>query len=73
MLRPKASKMRHKSQPSPVLSGQFTVITVGSPTFSDCVIITTSSWRIPISPFFFFFFFWKKENKKKITKAPTLS
>ena len=49
MLRPKKRMIRHKSQPRPVLSGQFTVITVGSPSFSDCLIITTSSsYKIPI-------------------------
>ncbi|KAF4370983.1 hypothetical protein F8388_002876 [Cannabis sativa] len=35
--------IRHKSQPRPVLSGQFMVISVGSPSFSDLLIITTSS------------------------------
>ena len=57
MLRPKKSKMRHKSQPKPVLSGQLTVMTIGSPSISDCLMITTSSCRIPI--FFFFFKAWK--------------
>nr|AFK37586.1 unknown [Lotus japonicus] len=48
MLRPKKSMIRHKSQPRPVLSGQFTVMTVGSPSFSGGLIRTTSSCRIPI-------------------------
>jgi hypothetical protein len=34
MLNPKSKITLHKSQPSPVLSGQFTVITAGSPGFS---------------------------------------
>lgn len=48
MFSPKKSMIRHKSQPKPVLSGQFTVITVGSPSFSDSLIITTSSYNMPI-------------------------
>lgn len=43
MLRPKKSMMRHKSQPRPVLSGQLTVRTVGSPSFCGWLMITTSS------------------------------
>ena len=55
MLRPKKRMIRHKSQPRPVLSGQFTVITVGSPSFSDCLITTTSSsYKIPICWSYFF-------------------
>lgn len=49
MLKPKKSMIRQRSQPKPVLSGQFTVITVGSPSFSASLIITTSSYSIPIS------------------------
>ena len=48
MLRPKSNITLHKSQPNPVLSGQFTVITVGSPGFSACLMTTTSSYRTPI-------------------------
>lgn len=49
MLRPKKSMMRHKSQPRPVLSGQLTVRRVGSPSFSGGLMITTSSYSIPIN------------------------
>lgn len=49
MLTPKKRMMRHKSQPKPVLSGQFMVITLGSPSFFGSVMITTSSCRIPMS------------------------
>jgi len=56
MLRPKKRIMRHKSQPRPVLSGQLTVMTVVSPSFSASRIITTSSCRIPIIYFFFLCF-----------------
>jgi len=48
MLNPKSKITLHKSQPSPVLSGQFTVITAGSPGFSAWLITTTSSCNIPI-------------------------
>lgn len=44
MLRPKSNITLHKSQPNPVLLGQFAVITVGSPTFS-ALLITTTSWK----------------------------
>jgi len=43
MLRPKKSMIRHKSHPRPVLSGQLTVRTVGSPSFCGWLMITTSS------------------------------
>lgn len=52
MLRPKKRMMRHKSQPRPVLSGQLTVMTVASPSFSGSLIITTSSCSIPMIFFF---------------------
>lgn len=48
MLNPKCKTILHKSQPNPVLSGQFTDITVGSPAFSAGLITTTSSLKIPI-------------------------
>lgn len=53
MLSPKSNIILHKSHPKPVLSGQFTVITVGSPGFSASLISTTSSYRTPMAPLFF--------------------
>lgn len=50
MVKPKKRMIRQRSHPSPVLSGQFTVITVGSPSLSDSLIITTSSYGIPMIP-----------------------
>lgn len=46
---PKKRIMRQRSEPKPVLSGQFTVITLGSSSLSGCLIITASSYSIPIS------------------------
>lgn len=46
---PKKRIMRQRSQPKPVLSGQLTVIIVGSPSSSDCLINTASSYNNRIS------------------------
>lgn len=48
MLNPNRNIILHKSQPRPVLSGQFTVITVGSPGFSAWLMRTKSSCKMPI-------------------------
>lgn len=54
MVKPKKRMRRQRSQPNPVLSGQFTVITLvaPSPSLSASLIITTSSHSIPIIFFF---------------------
>lgn len=49
MLNPKRNIILHKSHPRPVLSGQFTVITVGSSGFSAWLMRTKSSCKMPIS------------------------
>lgn len=48
MLSPNSNITLHKSYPNPVLSGHFTVMTVGSPAFSDWLMTTMSSCKIPI-------------------------
>lgn len=49
MLKPKSNIILHKSHPSPVLSGQLTVIIVCSFSPSASFINTASSYNIPIS------------------------
>lgn len=61
MVKPKKRMRRQRSQPNPVLSGQFTVITLvaPSPSLSASFIITTSSHSIPI------IFFFKIKSKQQ--------
>lgn len=63
---PKKRIMRQISQPNPVLSGQLTVITLGSPSCSECLIITTSSYNMPISPMYLFRLFFFKFLSKRL-------
>ena len=83
MLSPKSKIILHKSQPSPVLSGQFTVITAGSPGFSAWLITTTSSCNIPILTTFSLYspsllslslslFAFKGKNKARFNKKGCL-
>lgn len=55
MLNPKKRITRQMSQPSPVLSGQLMVMTLGSPGLSGCRITTTSSEGMPICALFPFY------------------
>ncbi|KAG9150108.1 hypothetical protein Leryth_009689 [Lithospermum erythrorhizon] len=50
MQRPKKRSILQRSHPRPVLSGQFTVITLGSPSFSD---VRTSTSVIRLVPSIF--------------------
>lgn len=63
---PKKRIMRQRSEPRPVLSGQLTVITLGSSSFSDCFIITASSNSIPISSRFNLLPIHKRNEPKEI-------